>query len=52
MPQRTRRADRRMSLYTHSLLFCCPDELVAIDCIPTYQVRLRVRACARVCVCA
>ena len=43
MPQRARLVDRRMSLYTHSLLFCCPDELVAIDCIPTYQVCESVR---------
>lgn len=33
-----RGADRRMTLYTHSLLFCCPNELVAIDCIPAYQI--------------
>ena len=27
-----------MTLYTHSLLFCCPNELTAVDCIPAYQI--------------
>ena len=27
-----------MTLYPHSLLFCCPNELIAFDCIPTYQI--------------